>query len=113
MAFSVVGIPFSPSNNTPLPLWSDDFDDPDNPTAAESDGMIAAFAAFLVTFQMPFLLVCDLQTIRCLEVPLALETDLYHEVCHLFQHRFVIHLGTRESAHRAATGSTCSSLTDS
>ena len=46
MAFSVVGIPFSPSNNTPLPLWPDDFDDPDNPTTAESDGIIAAFAAF-------------------------------------------------------------------
>ena len=46
MAFSVVGIPFSPSNNTPPPVWPDDFDDPDNPTAAESDGMIAAFAAF-------------------------------------------------------------------
>jgi hypothetical protein len=45
MAFSVVGMPFSPSNNTPLPDWSDDPEDP-NPTAAERDGITAAFAAF-------------------------------------------------------------------
>ena len=112
MAFSVVGIPFSPSNNTPLPLWPDD--DPDNPTAAESDGMIAAFAAFFsdIPDAVP-VNVCDVQTIRCLGVPLALGTDLCHEGCHLFRHRFVIHLGMCESPHRAVTGSTCNNLTDS
>jgi len=47
MAFSVVGIPFSLSNNAPLPVWLDGSDGL-NPAGAESDRRIAAFAAFFI-----------------------------------------------------------------